>query len=342
MLSIFALLFANAGFGGYNSRQEICMAITIRDYEVRLTRNKDERKLVRQLRYRCFVEEEGFPATEEQKDLGEEYDDFDLHADYVGVFHNGRIVGTYRIIDREAAEKMGGFYSETEFDITKIKHRRGNIAEMSRACIDREYRENPLVMSMLWMGLGEYIQRNKVQILFGMVTWFGGTPSDSAQALSYLYYNRLSPANLRAVADVNKIDPAVNPKMMRMNILPRAFVDKDRAYREMPALLKGYLRLNGTFGRGTSICPRENNYSVFVMVLARNINRAYQKRFTGSENAFDNLGLKDGAIRTIGKILMLPFKGAFLTLRAISGLFLNEADLRDAEITMDDLRNEDN
>ncbi|MDR3208916.1 MAG: GNAT family N-acetyltransferase [Rickettsiales bacterium] len=317
------------------------MAIKIRDYEVRLTRSKEERKLVRQLRYRCFVEEEGFPATEEQKELGEEYDDFDTHADYMGVFYDGKIIGTYRIIDREASEKLGGFYSETEFDITKIKKRSGNICEMSRACIDREYRDNPLVMSMLWLGLGEYIQRNKIQVLFGMVTWFGGGPIDAAQALSYLYYNHLSPANLRASVDMNKMAPSVNPKLTRMNILPKVFVDKDKAFREMPTLLKGYLRLNGTFGKGVSICPREDNYSVFVMVLTKNINKAYQKRFTGNPNAFDNLGLRDGAIATFGKILALPFKGAFLTLKALAGLFLNDDDLTDAEIARDEARDDD-
>ena len=57
------------------------MAIKIRDYEVRLTRSKDERRLVRQLRYRCFVEEEGWEPTEEQKELLEEYDDFDAYAE---------------------------------------------------------------------------------------------------------------------------------------------------------------------------------------------------------------------------------------------------------------------
>ena len=38
------------------------MAIKVRDYEVRLTRNKDERRQVRQLRYDVFVEEEGLPC----------------------------------------------------------------------------------------------------------------------------------------------------------------------------------------------------------------------------------------------------------------------------------------
>ena len=97
------------------------MAIKVRDFEVRLTRNKEERKQVRQLRYKVFVEEEGANTTEEQRALGEEYDAYDRYAEYMAVFHNGRVVGTYRIIDRNAAEKMGGFYTENEFNISKIK-----------------------------------------------------------------------------------------------------------------------------------------------------------------------------------------------------------------------------
>ena len=39
------------------------MAIKVRDYEVRLTRNKEERKQVRQLRYEVFCEEENAAAN---------------------------------------------------------------------------------------------------------------------------------------------------------------------------------------------------------------------------------------------------------------------------------------
>ena len=104
------------------------MAIKVRDYSVRLTRTKEERKMVRQLRYEVFCLEEGASATEEQKNLGEEYDAYDTYADYMAVFHDGKIVGTYRIIDRDAAEKMGGFYTENEFNLSKIKKVKGNIA----------------------------------------------------------------------------------------------------------------------------------------------------------------------------------------------------------------------
>ena len=213
------------------------MTIKVRDFEVRLTRTKEERRQVRALRYAVFVEEEGASATEEQKNLREEYDSYDRFAEYLGVFHNGKVVGTYRIINRDAAEKMGGFYTETEFDISKIKKSGANIAEMSRACVAPEYRENALVMRLLWVGLGEYIVRNKIGIVFGVASWTGTNPAASAQAISYLYYNHLSPLRLRATVDTTKLVDGVNPKLTRMNILPAVFVDSNMARREMTPLV---------------------------------------------------------------------------------------------------------
>lgn len=303
------------------------MAIKVRDFEVRLTRNKEERKQVRQLRYKVFVEEDGAGATEEQKVLGEEYDEYDKVADYMGVFHNGKIVGTYRVLDRQVAEEIGSFYTESEFDLSKIKKVRGNIAEMSRACVDAEYRDNALVMRLLWAGLGEYVLKNKIVVLFGVASWVGTKPADSAQALSYLYYNNLAPLSLRATVREENFAEGVNPKLSKMNILPKVFVDEDAAKKQMPALVKGYLRLGAVFGKGVFIDKPFNTYDVFVTLPTKNIDRAYQKHFMGSENSFDHLTIPDGAIKTVGKILTLPFKGL-----ALAAKFFLQGDADDAEL----------
>jgi len=306
------------------------MAIKVRDYEVRLTRTKEERKQVRQLRYDVFCVEEGAFATEEQKNLCEEYDSYDTYADYMAVFHNNKIVGTYRIIDRNAAEKMGGFYTEREYNISKIKKTKGNIAEMSRACVNPEYRENGLVMRLLWAGLCEYVVKRQVSILFGVPSWVGRNPTVSAQALSYLYYNYLSPIHLRATVLSNKMEEGINPKMTQMNILPRAFVDEEEAKKQMTPLIKGYLRLGGTFGKGVFIDKSFGTHDIFVMVQTKDIDKSYQKHFAGSENAFDELGVKMGPLQILGKIIMSPITGAAKALRAFGYFFLRE-DAKDAE-----------
>ena len=310
------------------------MAIKVRDYEVRLTRNKEERRQVRQLRYEVFVEEEGASATEEQKNLREEYDSFDRYAEYMAVFHNGKIVGTYRIIDRNAAEKMGSFYTESEFNISKIKKVDGNIAEMSRACVNREYRDNALVMRMLWAGLGEYVVRRKIAILFGVASWVGTKTVESAQAISYLYYNHLTPLGLRATVLSENFAEGVNPKLSRMNILPREFVDETDARRQMTPLIKGYLRLGATFGKGVFIDKPFNSYDVFVMVQTKNIDAAYQKHFLGRENALEHLDVKDGTLKTVGKIMLFPVTGSFKVVRALFEFLLRE-DAADAELIND-------
>lgn len=317
------------------------MAIKVRDYEVRLTRNKDERRQVRQLRYDVFVEEEGASATEEQRALREEYDAYDRYAEYLGVFHNGKIVGTYRIIDRNAAEKMGGFYTENEFNISKIKNVGGNIAEMSRACVAREYRENALVMRLLWAGLGEYVMRRKIAVLFGVASWVGTKPVESAQAISYLYYNHLSPLGLRATVLSENFADGVNPKLARMNILPREFIDEDDARRQMTPLIKGYLRLGATFGKGVFIDKPFNTYDVFVMVQTKKIDAAYQKHFLGRENALEHLDVRDGALKTVGKIMLLPVTGSFKMVRAFFDFLLREdgADVEYIDDKDDDSNN---
>ena len=312
------------------------MTIKIRDYEVRLTRNKEERKQVRQLRYRVFVEEDGADATEEQKQLGEEYDSFDRYAEYMAVFHNGKIVGTYRIIDREAAEKMDGFYTETEYNLDKIKRVKGNIAEMSRACVDKEYRDIGLVMRMLWLGLGDYILKSQVKILFGVASWVGKNPAEFAQGISYLYYNHLSPLSLRAVIDTSgMVENGINPKLSRMNILPKVFVDETAAWTQMHPVLKGYLRLGATVGKGVFIDGPFNTCDVFVMLQTKKVSRAYQKHFTGSETAFEHLGIGDGALKTIGKIMLLPVTGPIKGLRALAKLLLRDDEAEEAELVED-------
>ena len=313
------------------------MAIKVRDYEVRLTRTAAEKHMVFKLRYDVFVKEEGAGATPEQHAIGEEYDDFDKYADYLAVFHNGKIVGTYRIINRTAAEKMGSFYTESEFNISKIKKAPVNIAEMSRACVAPEYRENALVMRMLWAGLGEYIVRRKIAILFGVASWVGNKPADSAQAISYLYYNHLSPNNLRATVIPEKFADGVNQKLARMNILPAAFVDADDARKQMTPLIKGYLRLGATFGKGVFVDKPFNSYDVFVMLQVKNIDAAYRKHFLGSDKVLDADEFdanRDGVIKKVGKIILSPVTGPLKVMGAILQFLLRE-DAVDAEYIED-------
>ncbi|MDR2269005.1 MAG: GNAT family N-acetyltransferase [Rickettsiales bacterium] len=256
------------------------MSIQIQDYEARLTETEDERRLVRRLRYKCFVEEEGASVIPEMKRLREEWDEFDVRADYMVVFHKKKVVGTYRIITREIAKKSG-FYTETEFNLKKIKRVRKHIAEMSRACVDSEYRDNAMVIRMLWMGLAEYVKQKNIKLLFGVASWHGANPNASAQALSYLYYKHLAPPLLRPAVITKNFAKGVDKKLGKMNLLPRKAVSENLAFAQMSPLIRGYLRLGAEFGRGVFVDRPFNTYDVFVILRIKKLAPTYRRHFMG-------------------------------------------------------------
>jgi putative hemolysin len=189
-------------------------------------------------------------------------------------------------------------------------------------------------MRMLWAGLGELIVRRKIGVVFGVASFVGTKPARSAQAISYLYYNHLTPMRLRATVLTENFADGVNPKMSRMNILPRDFVDEADAKAEMTPLIKGYLRLGATFGRGVFIDKPFNSYDVFVMIETRKMNATYQKHFLGRENALGDPEDKENIIKTVGKIITFPVVGSFKVVRAVVEFLLRE-DADDAECIED-------
>ena len=82
------------------------------------------------LRYRVFAEELG--ARLQCREPGVDRDHFDPYCQHLIVRdeHEGKIVGTYRILTPEAAQRVGGYYSATEFDLTRFHHLKSRLVEI--------------------------------------------------------------------------------------------------------------------------------------------------------------------------------------------------------------------
>ena len=106
----------------------------------------------------------------------------------------------------------------------------------------------------------------------------------------------MSPLRLRARVIPENFADGTDPKMARMNILPRAFVDEELAKKQMTPLIKGYLRLGATFGQGVFIDKPFNTYDVFVMMQTKNMDAAYQKHFLWSYRCAGSFGCKTTSI----------------------------------------------
>jgi putative hemolysin len=203
-------------------------------------------------------------------------DRFDAVADHLLVVDHAigpgaeGVVGTYRLIQREAAEQLGGFYSAGEYDIAPILAFPGRIMELGRSCVDGLYR-NRAAMQLLWQGIAAYVFYYQIDLMFGCASLSGTDPDKLAMELTYLYHNHLAPPALRP--------RALPHRFIEMRRLRPDSVDSRRALSQLPPLVKGYLRLGGFVGDGAVIDRQFNTTDVAVVVKTDLVTDKYYRHY---------------------------------------------------------------
>lgn len=219
------------------------------NFEVRLARSEEEIALAQSLRYRVFIEEMNGSTTPENEKVKKDIDDFDQYADHLLVIdpqapEEEKVVGTYRLIRRSVAEKNIGFYTETEFNIKKLKNYEGEILEIGRSCVAPAYRTRAAIQ-LLWRGIAAYVLQFNVELIFGCASIPTTNIEEIKEQLSYLYHFHLAPPALRT--------KALNHRYVQMNLIPAEMIDHRKALSQLPPLIKGYLRIGGFIGDGAII-----------------------------------------------------------------------------------------
>ncbi len=227
------------------------------------------------LRYRVFFEEMGALATPEIRATKRDMDKFDDVCDHLLVVAHQpdgdiKVVGTYRLLRREGMKKIGHFYSASEYNISAIENYPGEILEVGRSCVDPEYR-NRAVMQLLWRGIGAYVMRFNIALMFGCASFHGIDPKEHAMALSYLHHYHLAPENLRS--------KALPERYVEMNLMPKEKINVKAAFSSLPALIKGYLRLSGYIGSGAVIDKEYNTVDVGIVVKTDLVTEKYAQRY---------------------------------------------------------------
>lgn len=240
-------------------------SITSGDLEVSLAQTPEDLFEVQKLHYRIFQEEYGSHLADPEKFPP---DPFDSVCDHLIVRDRKtkKIVGSYRLARRESAKIFGSFYTALEYDISPLLDCRGEILELSRSCVSLPYRGLP-TMHLLWRGLAEYALGHQIKFFFGCASFFGIDPQKYAHAISYLYYSHLAP-------------PAYCPRALEghyvdMRLLKSEEVDVRKAVKEMPPLVKGYLRIGGFVGDGIFVDKEFNSTDVCIVVKTDLLTRRY-------------------------------------------------------------------
>jgi len=252
------------------------MRIDAGRFTVKLAESDDDVAAAQRLRYRVFVEEMGAVPSPENAAERRERDRFDPYFEHLLLIDNEPdnpdiergVVGVYRLLRGTKAKQGIGFYGAGEFDLTLLQNYPRETLELGRSCVDSGHRGGA-GMHLLWAGLGEYVSRHDVGILFGVASFHGSDPAPLAQALSYLHHNHLAPPDLRVTA--------IAASRARMDLLAPEDIDKTEAMRQIPALIKAYIRLGGFIGEGAYIDHEFNTVDVcLLMDTARMVNR-YRK-----------------------------------------------------------------
>jgi putative hemolysin len=243
---------------------------------LRIARTPEELEAAQALRYRVFYEEMGARADAAAATTGRDSDRYDAVADHLLVVDHDlgdgldSVVGTYRLIRREAAESIGRFYSADEYDISLIERFPGRVLELGRSCVDSAYRGRA-AMQLLWRGIAAYVFTHNIDLMFGCASLPGTDVDALAAELTYLHAHHLAPSDIRL--------RALPHRYVDMRRMEPDEIDARQVLVGLPPLIKGYLRLGGFVGDGAVVDHQFNTTDVAIVVQTDLVTGKYFRHF---------------------------------------------------------------
>ena len=235
--------------------------------EVRWARHLDEVRAAQRLRHAVFAGEMG--ARLNSPVAGHDVDLFDDYCEHLLVrdVASAQVVGTYRVLTPVQARRAGGTYSDTEFDLVRLRSLRSQMVELGRSCVHPEHRQGGVIMA-LWGALAEFMARNRLPIMIGCASipmlHNGVVSGDVAASVWHsLRQTHLAP-----------IEHQVLPRLA----LPVEALESHLAV-EPPALIKGYLRLGARILGAPAWDPDFNTADLPMMMRLADMPARYRRHF---------------------------------------------------------------
>nr|WP_092065120.1 GNAT family N-acyltransferase [Poseidonocella pacifica] len=247
-------------------------------FETRLARGESDFLAAQRLRYGVFVEELGGNGPHVDHAERFERDEFDAVSEHLILVDKHRdpgeldhVVGVYRLMTERGASAAGRFYCDDEYDLSPLRQSGRRLLELGRSCVHPEYRGGTAV-HLLWNALAAYVLAKDIEILFGVAS-FHGTDIDALRApLSLLHHRHLAAPELRP--------RALKSAFRTEDLLSDEEIDRPAAMREVPSLIKAYLRLGGVVGEGAFIDRAFNTTDICLILDTAQMNEVQSKIYT--------------------------------------------------------------
>lgn len=241
-----------------------------RGFDVFWASQLDEVRAAQRLRFDVFAGEMGARLTTPV--AGHDIDLFDNYCEHLIVRDQAtsQVVGTYRLLTPAQARRVGSTYSDTEFDLTRLRAMRERMVELGRSCVHPEYRHGGVIMA-LWGALAEFMVRNQLDTMIGCASvpmlHNGLVSGDRAASIwSQLASKHMAP-----------IEHHVRPRLP----LPIEQLNSTLDI-EPPALMKGYLRLGAKVLGAPAWDPDFNTADVPMLLKISDMPPRYRKHLLGA------------------------------------------------------------
>jgi putative hemolysin len=239
----------------------------------RVTRDPELVQQAQRLRYDVF-------SAEYSSDLGAEIpgldaDPFDSWCDHLVVTDSatGEPVATTRILRQDRIVHTGGFYSESEFDLSQLLSGAGRVAEPGRTCVHPDYRSGATI-GLLWATLASWLTEHRVDRIIGCASISMSDGGLKAWRIARHLQDRY----------LSSDDDRVWPRRALPH-LTRA--DSERPV-DIPALIRAYMRL------GARVCgepcwdPDFRCADVLVLLEVSELSARYSRHFMRTGDAGDS------------------------------------------------------
>lgn len=246
------------------SPQKSAFVPAARSLAVGLANSADEIEQAQRLRFQVFSDELGvvFPGARDGLDE-DRYDRWCEHL-LVRETDTGRVVGTYRILTPQGATRAGGYYSESEFDLSGLAPIRSELVEFGRSCTHADYRGGAAIM-LLWSGLAEFLRRGNHRYVLGCASV---SLRDDGVAAAEVY---------RSVAD--HIASVGDVRVTPLHGLPIERLGVGAGRVRIPPLIKGYLKLGARVCGEPAWDPDFNTVDFPMLLSVPRMNERYRRHF---------------------------------------------------------------
>ena len=231
-------------------------------FSVRLAGSDAEIRESQRLRYRIFAEEMGAELKSSVKD--HDVDPFDPYCRHILVrdAYRGELAASTRVLLHEDAERAGGFYSSTEFDMQGLVASGARMMELGRTCVHPDYRSGTAI-SMVWQGLAKLLDVRAYDYLIGCASISMADGGAQARGI----YEMLAEKYLLE-------EP--------MQVMPKLGLPPRRAATGkpvLPPLLKAYIRLGARIGGEPCWDPVFNTADLFIVLSPAAVQRRYARHY---------------------------------------------------------------